>query len=92
MSEQEMVILDGNEAAASVAYRLSEVVAIYPITPSSPMAEWADQWRAEGRRISGAHCPSWKNCRVKAALPAHFTAHCRLVLLQPRLRPRKACC
>ena len=50
MSEQQMVILDGNEAAASVAYRLSEVVAIYPITPSSPMAEWADQWRAEGKK------------------------------------------
>ena len=45
-----MVILDGNEAAASVAYRLSEVVAIYPITPSSPMAEWADQWRSEGKK------------------------------------------
>ena len=49
-SDKEMVILDGNEAAASVAYRLSEVVAIYPITPSSPMAEWADQWRAENKR------------------------------------------
>jgi len=44
------VILDGNEAAASVAYRLSEVIAIYPITPSSPMAEWADQWRSEGKK------------------------------------------
>ncbi len=44
------VIVDGNEAAASVAYRLSEVIAIYPITPSSPMAEWADQWRAEGKK------------------------------------------
>jgi len=50
MSEQKTVILDGNEAAASVAYRLSEVVAIYPITPSSPMAEWADQWRSEGKK------------------------------------------
>jgi pyruvate-ferredoxin/flavodoxin oxidoreductase len=50
MSDQKMVILDGNEAAASVAYRLSEVVAIYPITPSSPMAEWADQWRSEGKK------------------------------------------
>jgi pyruvate-ferredoxin/flavodoxin oxidoreductase len=50
MSEQNMVILDGNEAAASVAYRLSEVVSIYPITPSSPMAEWADQWRSEGKK------------------------------------------
>jgi hypothetical protein len=35
------VILDGNEAAASVAYRLNEATAIYPITPSSPMGEWA---------------------------------------------------
>src|SRR6201995_2350427 len=50
MSDKEMVILDGNEAAASVAYRLSEVVAIYPITPSSPMAEGADQWRSEDKR------------------------------------------
>jgi len=50
MSEQKMVIMDGNEAAASVAYRLAEVVAIYPITPSSPMAEWADQWRSEGKK------------------------------------------
>ncbi len=50
MSEKQMVILDGNEAAASVAYRLSEVVAIYPITPSSPMAEWADQWRSEEKK------------------------------------------
>jgi len=50
MSEPKTVILDGNEAAASVAYRLSEVIAIYPITPSSPMAEWADQWRSEGKK------------------------------------------
>ncbi len=54
MSEPKTVIpteiMDGNEAAASVAYRLSEVVAIYPITPSSPMAEWADQWRSEGKK------------------------------------------
>ncbi len=42
--------LDGNEAAARVAYALSEVIAIYPITPSSPMGELADAWAAEGRR------------------------------------------
>jgi pyruvate-ferredoxin/flavodoxin oxidoreductase len=45
-----MAIVDGNEAAASVAYRLSEVVAIYPITPSSNMGELADQWAVEGRK------------------------------------------
>src|SRR5271157_2095640 len=43
----EMHILDGNEAAASVAYRLNEVIAVYPITPSSPMGEWSDQWSDE---------------------------------------------
>ncbi len=40
-------IKDANEAVASIAYKLSEMVAIYPITPSSPMAEWCDQWSAE---------------------------------------------
>jgi pyruvate-ferredoxin/flavodoxin oxidoreductase len=45
-----LAILDGNEATADVAYRLNEVIAIYPITPSSPMGEWADQWAAEGRK------------------------------------------
>ncbi len=39
--------MDGNEAVAYVAYRLNEVIAIYPITPSSPMGEWADQWASE---------------------------------------------
>ena len=41
--------IDGNEAAASVAYRLNEVCCIYPITPSSPMAELADEWASQGR-------------------------------------------
>ena len=41
--------IDGNEAVSRVAYRLNEVVAIYPITPSSPMGEWADTWSAGGR-------------------------------------------
>src|ERR1700690_422638 len=49
MSEN-TAILDGNEAAASVAYRLNEVIAIYPITPASPMGEWGDQWKDEGRK------------------------------------------
>ena len=40
--------LDGNEAAARVAYALSEVISIYPITPASPMAEPADDWAAAG--------------------------------------------
>jgi pyruvate-ferredoxin/flavodoxin oxidoreductase len=40
----EYITLDGNEAVARIAYKLSEVIAIYPITPSSPMGEWADEW------------------------------------------------
>ena len=41
---------DGNYAAAYVAYALSETAAIYPITPSSTMGEWVDQWAAEDKR------------------------------------------
>jgi len=41
--------MDANEAVALVAYALNEVIAIYPITPSSPMGEWADQWASEHR-------------------------------------------
>ncbi|MDX1613216.1 MAG: pyruvate:ferredoxin (flavodoxin) oxidoreductase [Candidatus Promineifilaceae bacterium] len=48
MSEQ-MITIDGNEAAARVAHKINEVIAIYPITPSSPMGEWADQWSAEDK-------------------------------------------
>jgi len=47
---RKMLIVDGNEAAASVAFRLNEVIAIYPITPSSPMGEWADQWNSEHKK------------------------------------------
>ncbi|HQV26957.1 MAG TPA: hypothetical protein PKZ61_02620, partial [Thermoflexales bacterium] len=49
-SSSPFVTLEGNEAAASVAYRTSEVIAIYPITPSSGMSELSDQWSAAGKR------------------------------------------
>ena len=44
-----MMTLDGNEAAARIAHKLNEVIAIYPITPSTAMGEWADQWSTEGK-------------------------------------------
>ena len=44
------ITIDGNEAAAYVAHHLSEVIAIYPITPSSNMGEWTDEWAARGVR------------------------------------------
>jgi pyruvate-ferredoxin/flavodoxin oxidoreductase len=47
MTTKTHATLDGNEAVARVAYRLSEVIAIYPITPSSPMGEWSDSWAGE---------------------------------------------
>jgi pyruvate-ferredoxin/flavodoxin oxidoreductase len=49
MSDPGRITVDGNEAAASVAYRGCEVIAIYPITPASPMGELADEWSAAGR-------------------------------------------
>ena len=48
MSQQHMVTLDGNEAAAYVAHMTNEVIAIYPITPASPMGEWSDEWSSLG--------------------------------------------
>jgi pyruvate-ferredoxin/flavodoxin oxidoreductase len=42
----DMITLDANEAVASVAYRANEVIVLYPITPSSPMGEWCDEWSA----------------------------------------------
>jgi pyruvate-ferredoxin/flavodoxin oxidoreductase len=49
MTHRETLTVDGNEAAASVAYRASEVIAIYPITPASPMGELSDAWASVGR-------------------------------------------
>ena len=50
MAEKKFMTCDGNCAAAHVAYMFSEVAAIYPITPSSPMAEYIDEWSAGGRK------------------------------------------
>ncbi len=50
MAESKMIMIDGNEATASVAHRINEVCAIYPITPSSNMGEFADEWSAKGQK------------------------------------------
>lgn len=49
MQNQQTVTIDGNQAAASIAHKLNEVIAIYPITPSSAMGEWSDEWSAHGQ-------------------------------------------
>src|SRR5947207_6909086 len=55
---KKMVTIDGNEAVAHVAYNTNEIIAIYPITPSSPMGEWSDAWSAEGRKNVWGTVPS----------------------------------
>jgi pyruvate-ferredoxin/flavodoxin oxidoreductase len=56
--KRNQITLDGNEAAAYVAHHLNEVIAIYPITPSSAMGEWADQWSSAGRPNIWGSVPS----------------------------------
>ncbi|MFA5835089.1 MAG: pyruvate:ferredoxin (flavodoxin) oxidoreductase [Bacteroidota bacterium] len=56
--KRELVIIDGNEAAAYVAHKTNEVIAIYPITPSSNMGEWCDQWSSEGKKNIWGTVPS----------------------------------
>ena len=48
MTVKNFETMDGNEAVARVAFQLNEVVALFPITPASPMGEWADAWAAAG--------------------------------------------
>jgi pyruvate-ferredoxin/flavodoxin oxidoreductase len=90
--------LDGNEAAARIAYQLSEVVAIYPITPASPMAEHADDWAAQGRPNLWGVVPDVVEMQSEAgaagalhgalqrgALGTTFTASQGLLLMIPNL-------
>jgi pyruvate-ferredoxin/flavodoxin oxidoreductase len=58
MNKRNFATIDGNEAVAHVVYRLNEVIAIYPITPSSPMGEWADAWASENRANIWGTVPS----------------------------------
>ena len=57
MTGRRTMTLDGNEAAASVAHRMSEVIAIYPITPSSAVGELSDDWSSQGRRNLWGNIP-----------------------------------
>ncbi len=58
MKNKNSVITDGNEAVASVAFRVSETIAIYPITPSSPMAESCEEWAVKGKKNIWGTTPS----------------------------------
>ena len=96
--DQKWTCIDGNEAAARVAYALSEVIAIYPITPSSPMGEAADGWAAAGKPNLWGVVPDVVEMQSEAgaagalhgalqrgALSGSFTASQGLLLMIPNM-------
>jgi pyruvate-ferredoxin/flavodoxin oxidoreductase len=98
MSTKTYATIDGNEAVARVAYRLSEVIALYPITPSSPMGEWSDAWESEGRPNLWGTIPSIVEMQSEGgaagtihgalqtgSLTTTFTASQGLLLMIPNL-------
>ncbi len=93
-----MVTIDGNEAAASVAHRMNEICAIYPITPSSNMGEWADDWSAIGKKniwgtvplvvemqSEGGAAGAVHGALQAGALSTTFTASQGLLLMLPNM-------
>ena len=98
MSERKWVTVDGNEAAAYVAHKSNEVIAIYPITPSSPMGEFSDEWSAQGRKnvfgvvpdvielqSEGGASASCHGAIQAGALTTTFTASQGLLLMIPNM-------
>ncbi|MEI8334056.1 MAG: pyruvate:ferredoxin (flavodoxin) oxidoreductase [Chloroflexota bacterium] len=96
--DQHWECLDGNEAAARVAYALNEVISIFPITPASPMAEHADDWAAAGRpniwgavpdvvemQSEGGAAGAMHGALQKGALATTFTASQGLLLMIPNM-------
>src|SRR5271165_4024464 len=97
-AEMKRVTVDGNEAAVSVAYRLNEVCCIYPITPSSPMAELADEWSSAGRpnvwgtvptviemQSEGGAAGALHGALQSGALTTTFTSSQGLLLMIPNM-------
>ena len=84
--------VDGNEAAASVAYRLNEVCCIYPITPSSTMAELADEWSSQKRPNLWGGVPSVVEMQSEAGPRARCTVRYRAGRWPPRSPRRRGCC
>ncbi len=98
MAGRRMVTMDGNEAVAWVAHRINEVIAIYPITPSSNMGEWADEWAAKGVKNIWGTVPSVSEMQSEGgaagavhgalqagALTTTFTASQGLLLMIPNM-------
>src|SRR5438093_3137931 len=98
VESRRFVTVDGNEAAAYVAYKLSDVIAIYPITPSSTMGELADQWAAQGApnlwstvptvaelQSEGGAAGALHGAVQAGALASTFTASQGLLLMIPSM-------
>ncbi|MBR2273705.1 MAG: pyruvate:ferredoxin (flavodoxin) oxidoreductase [Alphaproteobacteria bacterium] len=98
MSDVKMKMMDANEAAASVAHRMNEVCVIYPITPSSPMGEWADAWSSAKQKNLWGVVPFVQEMQSEAgaagachgslqagALTTTFTASQGLLLMIPNM-------
>lgn len=98
MNTRTYATVDGNEAVARVAYRLSEVIAIYPITPSSPMGEWADAWASSSEpnlwgtvpavvemQSEGGAAGAVHGALQAGSLTTTFTASQGLMLMIPNL-------
>jgi len=98
MNAQKKVTIDGNQAAAYVAHKTNEVIAIYPITPASPMGELSDEWSAEGLRNIWGGVPEVIELQSEAgaagsvhgavqagALTTTFTASQGLLLMIPNM-------
>lgn len=96
--KQQFTMLDGNEAAANIAYKLSEVIAIYPITPSSSMGEWSDTWNAQNVKNIWGTVPEVTEMQSEAgaagavhgalqagALTTTFTSSQGLLLMIPNM-------
>ncbi len=92
------VTIDANEATAYVAHQLSEVIAIYPITPASPMGEWSDEWSMAGKKniwgtvpdvvelqSEGGAAGTLHGALQTGALTTTFTASQGLLLMMPNL-------
>jgi pyruvate-ferredoxin/flavodoxin oxidoreductase len=86
-----MQTIDGNGAVASVAFRTSEVIAIYPITPSSTMAEQADAWAGNGLKNVWGDVPEWSKCSQKPGPLLPCMVRFRPARFPRRLPPPRDC-
>ena len=84
--------IDGNEAVARVAYALNEVIAIYPITPATPMGEWADAWAAAGVKNLWGTVPAVIEMQSEGGAAGAIHGARKLARSPRRSPPRKVCC